>query len=176
MKKITSAFILVSQLFFGSSILANTDGMAVIDYQAIFFGTDVARQAFEELQESDEYKEITDDIALKDGERKDSADNLEKDGPTMSESEKADLYKKIQSLTQDLQFLAQKRGALEQELGQKLQAEQAETVQKVVNELIIAKKIKLLFRREALAAFEGTNPLINITPEVIELINQESEE
>ena len=29
----------------------------------------------------------------------------------MSESEKADLYKKIQSLTQDLQFLAQKRGA-----------------------------------------------------------------
>ena len=94
----------------------------------------------------------------------------------MSESEKADLYKKIQSLTQDLQFLAQKRGALEQELGQKLQSEQAETVQKVVNELIIAKKIKLLFRREALAAFEGTNPLINITPEVIELINQESEE
>ena len=94
----------------------------------------------------------------------------------MSESEKADLYKKIQSLTQDLQFLAQKRGALEQELGQELQAEQAETVQKVVNELIIAKKIKLLFRREALAAFEGTNPLINITPEVIELINQESEE
>ncbi len=153
MKKITSALILVSQLFFGSSLLANTDGMAVIDYQAIFFGTDAARQAFEELQESDEYKEITDDIALKDGERKDAADKLEKDGPTMSESEKADLYKKIQSLTQDLQL-----------------------VQKVVNELIIAKKIKLLFRREALAAFEGTNPLINITPEVIELINQESEE
>ena len=112
MKKITSALILVSQLFFGSSLLANTDGMAVIDYQAIFFGTDEARQAFEELQESDEYKEITDDIALKDGERKDAADKLEKDGPTMSESEKADLYKKIQSLTQDLQFLAQKRGAL----------------------------------------------------------------
>ena len=42
--------------------------------------------------------------------------------------------------------------------------DRAETVQKVVNELIIAKKIKLLFRREALAAFEGTNPLINITP------------
>ena len=82
MKKITSALILVSQLFFGSSLLANTDGMAVIDYQAIFFGTDAARQAFEELQESDEYKEITDDIALKDGERKDAADKLEKDGPT----------------------------------------------------------------------------------------------
>ena len=50
MKKITSALILVSQLFFGSSLFANTDGMAVIDYQAIFFGTDAARQAFEELQ------------------------------------------------------------------------------------------------------------------------------
>ena len=50
MKKFTSALILVSQLFFGSSLLANTDGMAVIDYQAIFFGTDAARQAFEELK------------------------------------------------------------------------------------------------------------------------------
>ena len=39
----------------------------------------------------------------------------------MSESEKADLYKKIQSLTQDLIF-SSKRGALEQELGQKLQS------------------------------------------------------
>ena len=174
MKKITSALILVSQLFFGSSLLANTDGMAVIDYQAIFFGTDAARQAFEELQESDEYKEITDDIALKDGERKDAADKLEKDGPTMSESEKADLYKKIQSLTQDLQFLAQKRGALEQELGQKLQAEQAETVQKVVNELIIAKKIKLLFRREALAAFEPVriilDPISKLPPKLCQLV------
>ena len=78
MKKITSALILVSQLFFGSSLLANTDGMAVIDYQAIFFGTDAARQAFEELQESDEYKEITDDIALKDGERRALQTNLKK--------------------------------------------------------------------------------------------------
>ena len=35
-----------------------------------FLVTDAARQAFEELQESDEYKEITDDIALKDGEER----------------------------------------------------------------------------------------------------------
>jgi len=31
MKKITSALILVSQLFFGSSLLANTDGMAEVE-------------------------------------------------------------------------------------------------------------------------------------------------
>ena len=31
MKKITSALILVSQLFFGSSLLANTDGMVITE-------------------------------------------------------------------------------------------------------------------------------------------------
>ena len=44
--------------------------------------------------------------------------------------------------------------------------------QKVVNDLIVAKKITLLFNSQALLAYDRTNPLINITPEVIELLNQ----
>ena len=61
---------------------------------------------------------------------------------------------------------------LENEVVQKLQANQGPTVQKVVNDLIVAKKITLLFNSQALLAYDQANPLINITPEVIELLNQ----
>ena len=45
MKKFTSALILVSQLFFGSSLLANTDGMAVM----------TIKQSFLELMQQDRH-------------------------------------------------------------------------------------------------------------------------
>ena len=65
-----------------------------------------------------------------------------------------------------------KMQTLENEVVQKLQANQGPDVQKVVNDLIVAKKITLLFNSQALLAYDRTNPLINITPEVIELLNQ----
>ena len=84
----------------------------------------------------------------------------------------ASKLKKAQSLYQDIQFLTQKMQTLENEVVQKLQADQGPNVQKVVNDLIVAKKITLLFNSQALLAYDRTNPLINITPEVIELLNQ----
>ena len=90
----------------------------------------------------------------------------------MSDEEQSEKLKKAQSLYQDIQFLAQKMQTLENEVVQKLQANQGPDVQKVVNDLIVAKKITLLFNSQALLAYDRTNPLINITPEVIELLNQ----
>ena len=71
----------------------------------------------------------------------------------------------------DLDYVG-KMQTLENEVVQKLQANQGPDVQKVVNDLIVAKKITLLFNSQALLAYDRTNPLINITPEVIELLNQ----
>ena len=90
----------------------------------------------------------------------------------MPDEEQAEKLKKAQSLYQDIQFLTQKMQTLENEIVQKLQADQGPNVQKVVNDLIVAKKITLLFNSQALLAYDRTNPLINITPEVIELLNQ----
>ena len=109
---------------------------------------------------------------LKDSDRLALAEELNKDASTMSDEEQADKLKKAQSLYQDIQFLTQKMQTLENEVVQKLQANQGPTVQKVVNDLIVAKKITLLFNSQALLAYDQANPLINITPEVIELLNQ----
>ena len=68
------------------------------------------------------------------------AEKLKKDEATLSDSEKEEMLKKIQTLYQSIQLLSQQIQAKEQEVTQKLQADQAESVQKVVNELIKAKK------------------------------------
>ena len=158
--------------FFSLPSIANLEGVAVIDYQAIFLGTDLARTSFEELRESNDYKELMEEAQLKDSDRLALAEELNKDASIMSDEEQADKLKKAQSLYQDIQFLTQKMQTLENEVVQKLQANQGPTVQKVVNDLIVAKKITLLFNSQALLAYDQANPLINITPEVIELLNQ----
>ena len=98
---------------------------------------------------------------------------LNKDESTLSDSEKEDILKKVQTLYQSIQLLSQQIQAKEQEVTQKLQADQAESVQKVVNELIKAKKIKLLLNSQALLAFDRSDEKVNLTPEVIDLINKE---
>ena len=65
---------------------------------------------------------------------------------------------------------------MEGELLQKLEAEQTPNVQKVINELVKAKKISLLFNSGALLAFDTSNKAINVTPEVIDLLNQANKE
>jgi Skp family chaperone for outer membrane proteins len=172
MKNIKRIFIFISLSFFGSSAYL-LDGIAVIDYNAIFLGTDLARERIDDLRDSSDYKDLTDEAKSKDSERIKLAEKLKKDESTLSDAEKEEILKKIQTLYQSIQLLSQQIQAKEQEVTQKLQADQAESVQKVVNELIKAKKIKMLLNSQALLAFDRTDEKVNLTPEVVDLINKE---
>tara|TARA_Y100000591_G_scaffold314471_1_gene321043 strand:+ start:2181 stop:2729 length:549 start_codon:yes stop_codon:yes gene_type:complete len=172
MKTIKNIIIFTSILFFGNTAFLS-DGIAVIDYNAIFLGTDLARERIDDLRESSDYKDLTDEAQSKDSERIKLAEKLKKDESTLSDAEKEDILKKIQTLYQSIQLLSQQIQAKEQEVTQKLQADQAEIVQKVVNELIKAKKIKMLLNSQALLAFDRSDEKINLTPEVVDLINKE---
>ena len=172
MKNIKRLFIFISLSTFGSSAFLS-EGIAVIDYNAIFLGTDLARERIDDLRDSSDYKDLTDEAQSKDSERIKLAEKLKKDESTISDTEKEDILKKIQTLYQSIQLLSQQIQAKEQEVTQKLQADQAEVVQKVVNELIKAKKIKMLLNSQALLAFDRTDEKVNLTPEVVDLINKE---
>ena len=172
MKSLKKIFFLISLSIFGNSAFL-LEGIAVIDYQAIFLGTDLARERIDDLRDSSDYKDLTDEAQAKDSERIKLAERLNKDESTLSDSEKEDILKKVQTLYQSIQLLSQQIQAKEQEVTQKLQADQAESVQKVVNELIKAKKIKLLLNSQALLAFDRSDEKVNLTPEVIDLINKE---
>ena len=169
-KKIT---VLISLVLF-SNISFLMEGIAVIDYNAIFLGTDLARERIDDLRDSSDYKDLTDEAQSKDSERIKLAERLQKEESTLSDEEKEEILKKVQTLYQSIQLLSQQIQAKEQEVTQKLQADQAEIVQKVVNELIKAKKIKMLLNSQALLAFDRTDEKINLTPEVVDLINKES--
>ena len=172
MKYLKKLSILTSLLCFGN-LAYLLDGIAVIDYNAIFLGTDLARERIDDLRDSSDYKDLTDEAQSKDSERIKLAEKLKKDESTPSQSEQEEILKKIQTLYQSIQLLSQQIQAKEQEVTQKLQADQAESVQKVVNELIKAKKIKMLLNSQALLAFDRTDEKINLTPEVVDLINKE---
>ena len=172
MKSMKKLLIFISLSFFTGSVFVS-EGIAVIDYNAIFLGTDLARERIDDLRDSPDYKELTDEAQSKDSERIKLAEKLNKDESTLSDSEKEEMLKKIQTLYQSIQLLSQQIQAKEQEVTQKLQADQAEAVQKVVNELIKAKKIKMLLNSQALLAFDRSDEKINLTPEVVDLINKE---
>ena len=172
MKNIKRIFIFISVSFFGSSAFLS-EGIAVIDYNAIFLGTDLARERIDDLRDSSDYKDLTDEAQSKDSERIKLAEKLKKEESTLSDSEKEEILKKIQTLYQSIQLLSQQIQAKEQDVTQQLQADQAESVQKVVNELIKAKKIKMLLNSQALLAFDRSDEKINLTPEVVDLINKE---
>ena len=172
MKNYKAILVFISSMLF-VNLAFSVEGIAVIDYNAIFLGTELARERIDDLRDSSDYKELTDEAQSKDSERIKLAEKLKKEESTLSESEKADILKKVQTLFQSIQLLSQQIQAKEQEVTQKLQADQAEIVQKVVNELIKAKKIKMLLNSQALLAFDRTDEKINLTPEVVDLINKE---
>lgn len=172
MNNIKKIFIFITLTFFANTVFL-LEGIAVIDYNAIFLGTDLARERIDDLRDSPDYKDLTDEAQSKDSERIKLAEKLKKEESTLSDSEKEDILKKVQTLYQSIQLLSQQIQAKEQEVTQKLQADQAEVVQKVVNELIKAKKIKMLLNSQALLAFDRADEKVNLTPEVVDLINKE---
>ena len=56
-----------------------------------------------------------------------------------------------------------------------IQNEQAPKFQKVVSELMRAKGIKILLHRNSVLGFDTGDPSLNITPEVVELLNQKDD-
>ena len=146
--------------------------IAVIDVEVAIFGTEASKQAFEELTASKEWKEVEEDLQLKINEATEIQEKLQKEGPTMSGDEKLDAQKRLNSLSQDANFLNQKLTTMRNELMQLIQNEQAPKFQKVVSELMRAKGIKILLHRQSVLGFDTGDPTLNMTPEITELLNQ----
>ena len=89
-KKIT---VLISLVLF-SNISFLMEGIAVIDYNAIFLGTDLARERIDDLRDSSDYKDLTDEAQSKDSERIKLAERLQKEESTLSDEEKEEILKK----------------------------------------------------------------------------------
>ena len=105
MKLIKHTLLTISAILMMSMNLIAQDEDRRYRSATCLFGTNYAAKEFEELQNSDEFKEVQEERQAKINEAQELQEKGQKDGPTMSDEEKQDMGLKLQSLSQDIQFL-----------------------------------------------------------------------
>ena len=149
--------------------------IAIIDVQAALLGTEASKQAFDDLSNSKEWKEVAEELQLKLNEAKEIQEKGQKEGPTMSDEDKIEAQKRLRSLSQDANFLNEKLNQMRSDLVNLIQQEQGPKFQKVVSELMRAKGIKIILHSNAVLGWDQGDTSLNITPDVVDLLNQGDE-
>ena len=108
MKFFKTIFIALTASLFTFTLSAADLNIATLDPQAALFSTNVAKKELEELENSDEWKEVVEELQDKATEAREIQEKTQKDGPTMSDEDKQEAAQKFQSLQQDINFLREK--------------------------------------------------------------------
>jgi len=91
MKFFKTLFAVLTASFFTFTLQSADLNIATLDPQAALFSTNVAKKELEELENSDEWKEVVEELQAKATEAREIQERTQKDGPTMSLTRK-DLY------------------------------------------------------------------------------------
>jgi Skp family chaperone for outer membrane proteins len=155
------------------SLFAVDLNIATINSFQVTTGTDVAKQQLEELTSTKEWKEADEERQAKINEFREIQEKLGKDGTTMSDEEKQEAGKRLQSLEIDVTFFSKKLQEMQQIAVQSVQQQQAEKYNTIVTELIRAKAVTLLLEGDRQRSnFLYADPSLDITQEVIDAMNQ----
>ena len=149
--------------------------IATIDPQTALLSTELAKQEIEEMRNSAEWVEIAEELQAKDTEAREIIEKNQKEGPTMSDEEKQEANKRLQSLSQDIEFLRKKLNDIQGQVIQLVQQQQAEKYQVIVTELIRAKAITILLDRGQGSSLMYADESFDITQEVVDSMNQQEE-
>jgi Skp family chaperone for outer membrane proteins len=176
MKFFKTLFVVFTASFFTFNLQSADLNIATLDPQAALFSTNVAKKELEELENSDEWKEVVEELQAKATEAREIQERTQKDGPTMSDEEKQEAAQKFQSLQQDINFLREKTNQFRNQTLQLLSQEQAEKFQVIVTELIRAKGITLLINSGAQQQILlHADQSYDITQEVIDAMNEKED-
>ena len=176
MKFLKTLFVATITTLFTITLQSADLNIATLDPQAALFSTNVAKKELEELENSDEWKEVVEELQEKATEAREIQEKTQKDGPTMSDEEKQEAAQKFQSLQQDINFLREKTNQFRNQTLQLLSQEQAEKFQVIVTELIRAKGITLLINSSAQQQILlHADQSYDITQEVIDAMNEKED-
>ena len=150
------------------------EGIAVIDMRNAVLATQVAQDAFKALEEETEYASNIERATLLQTERQALAEKLQKDGETLSQEEITDMQRDIQEKGKDLEFLAGKIQAAQEETAQRVFAENGPAMQKIIGELIAAKQISVLLAKNEALLF--SDPAIDLTDDVTSMLDVQATE
>ena len=161
-KLFLAAFLLISVPSFAS------DGMAVIDMRVAVLSTQQAQDTFKALEEDAEYASKVEQAQTLQADRQALAETLQKDGETMSQEEVASAQKSIQDKSQELEFIVGQIPAKQNETAEKIFRDLNSSLQKILQELLAAKQLKVLLARDT-AIF--ADPALDITQSVTDMLD-----
>ena len=176
MKFFKTILISIMAVLFATTTYSADLNIATLDPQAALFSTNVAKKELEELENSEEWKEVVEELQAKATEAREIQEKTQKDCPTMSDEDKQEAAQKFQSLQQDINFLREKTNQFRNQTLQLISQEQAEKFQVIVTELIRAKGITILINS---GGQQGTllhaDQSFDITQEVIDAMNEKED-
>ena len=147
MKKLLFVPLLIAALLASIPAFA-IEGIAVFDMRNAFLATQVAQDAFKALEEETEYAANIEQVTLLQSELQALGEKLQKDAETLSQEEIADMQRDIQEKRGDIEFIAKKVQAKQGETIDNVFRDLNPSMQKIIQELIAAKGIKLLLSKE----------------------------
>ncbi len=162
-----SALILIA--FMLPSLAFAQGKIAVLDVQAAILNTDAAQKQFKDLRAQPAYDANLKELEKLKKEYDGLVQQVQKDLAVMSADQKEAQRKKIEDKRGDMEHIARKLQASEQELAQGVMQDLGPKLQTVVNDLIKSEGIGLLLDRKAVMHAE---PSYNITAKVTEQLNK----
>ena len=150
------------------SLPAISQNVAVIDTQAAILQTQVAQDAFKALEEETEYSSMVEEAKELQAKRQNMVEKLQKDAEALSNEEIAELQKDIQENGQDLEFILGKIQAKQNETIRSVATELNPQMMKIINDLIISKKIQILLGADQVLFSDSS---VSITEQVTDALD-----
>ena len=150
------------------SVPAISQNVAVIDTQAAILQTQVAQDAFKALEEETEYSSMVEEAKELQAKRQNMVEKLQKDAEALSNEEIAEFQKDIQENGQDLEFILGKIQAKQNETVQSVATELNPQMMKIINDLIISKKIQILLGADQVLFSDSS---VSITEQVTDALD-----
>lgn len=131
-------------LLLGSGLALAEGKIAVVNFQQAVLNTDLAQAKIRELEDDGSFKSNLEEAKKIQEEGRKLAEKYQKELPTMSDTQKRDLEKKIQEKQSDLEHIAGKLQDSRQGLMEEVMQELNASATRAVQELIKSEGIGLL--------------------------------
>lgn len=140
---------MVATLLLLLPMLASAQGrIAVVDLQAAILQTDYAQERLAQLEDNEDFKADKANFDALRAERDELVASYQRDEAAMSDDQKAAARQRIQSKQADLEYLAQKLQASQQQNAQLVFQELAQAARAVLGQIIETDQIGLLLQQQ----------------------------
>ena len=151
-------------------MLAQAQGkIAVLDAQQAILNTDEAQKKIKDFREQSSVAENVKELEKLQGEFKTAVEKFQKNSAVMNDAQKEEERNKLAEKQSDIEHIARKLKAAEQEMGQKLLQEFTPRLNQVVSDIIKEEGIGLLLSRQAAMHVDSS---FSITAKVTDKLNQ----